>query len=135
MTVQASEVIRNARLNAIESAIGTSPILRIYSGIAPSNCAGSATGTLLAQMTLPSDWLGSASGGNISKLGVWEDASANTTGEAGYFRIYNSAGSVCHMQGSVTLTGYAGELMFDDISFVLGDPVTIATFVITDGNV
>jgi len=135
MTVQASQVIRNARLNAIESSIGASPILRIYSGLAPSNCAEVATGTLLAEMTLPSDWLGSASGGNISKLGTWEDSSANDTGEAGYFRIYDSAGSVCHMQGSVTLTGYAGELMFDDISFVLGDPVTIATFIITDGNV
>lgn len=134
MTMQASENVRNNRLDIIETVIGASPILRIYSGVAPDSCADAPTGTLLAEMVLPSDWLDVASGANISKLGTWEDVSADATGEAGYFRIYESTGTTCHIQGSVTLTGYGGQLMFDDISFVAGDPVTIATFVMTDGN-
>ena len=134
MTLQASETVRNARLDAIETTIGTAPLLRIYTGSAPADCATAATGTLLAQMTLPSDWLSSASGGNISKLGIWSDASADATGTAGYFRIYDSTGTTCHVQGNVTQVGYSGDLMFENVDFVATNPITIATFVLTDAN-
>ena len=79
MAVQRSVTARNAALDAFETAVGTAPLLRIYSGSMPANAAASATGTLLAEMTLPSDWLAAASSGSKSKSGTWTDATANAT--------------------------------------------------------
>jgi len=49
MAVQLSVTARNARLDAIETAVGTSPILRIRTGAAPANCAAADAGTVLAE--------------------------------------------------------------------------------------
>lgn len=70
MALQYSTAVRNAELDALEAAIGTAPLLRIYSGSMPANCATAATGTLLAEMTLPSDWLTTATSGSKAKIGV-----------------------------------------------------------------
>lgn len=134
MTAQASLSVRNSRLNAVEAEIGSSPILRIYEGILPENCAASVgTDTLLAEMTLPANWLEDASDGMVSKLGLWE-TTALETGTAGYFRIYDSGGTTCHMQGTVTQVGFQGEMLFEDTEFVATYPVVIATFVLVEGN-
>ena len=44
MPVQLSTAVRNARLDAIETAIGASAILRIRSGAVPANCAAADAG-------------------------------------------------------------------------------------------
>lgn len=61
MAVQLSTSVRNAMLDAIESTVGTAPILKIRSGAQPANCAAADSGTVGATMTLPSDWLAAAS--------------------------------------------------------------------------
>lgn len=134
MALQYSAAVRNARLDAVESTIGTSPILRIRDGSAPANCAAADTGVVLAEMTLPSDWMAAASGGTKALLGTWQDASANATGTAGHFRIYDSGGSTCHIQGSCTTTGGGGQLELSSTSIVSGDPVTVTAFTLTAGN-
>lgn len=70
MPFQFSTAARNASLDAIETAIGTSPILRIRSGAAPANCAAARTGTVLATMNLPADWLAAAASGSKGLLGT-----------------------------------------------------------------
>lgn len=87
MTLQLSTTVRNARLDAIESTIGTAPILRIRSGAAPANCGTADSGTVLATMTLPSDWLAAASAGAKAISGTWQDTSADAAGTAAHFRI------------------------------------------------
>ncbi|MEY2667736.1 MAG: hypothetical protein RJA59_374 [Pseudomonadota bacterium] len=137
MSLQMSGTVRDARLDAIETAIGTAPLLRIYdlSGAAPANCAAAITATLLAEMTLPSDWLAAASGGTKAKAGTWEDASANGTGTADFWRIYDASGTTCHLQGTVTLTGGGGDLTLVNTSLVATQgPITITGFTLTEGN-
>lgn len=134
MTYQFSTAVRNAELDAIESTIGTSPVLRIRTGAAPANCAGADTGTVLATMTLPSDWLAAASGGSKSLLGTWQDASADATGTAAHFRIYDSTGTTCHIQGTVTASGGGGDLTLDNTSIAAGQLVSITSFTLTAGN-
>lgn len=134
MAAQLSTAVRNAKLDAIETTIGTSPILRVYTGSAPANCAAAATGTLLAEMTLPSDWMAAASGGQKALSGTWEDLSANATDTAGYWRIWDSGGTVCGMQGTATATGGGGDIEFNTVSFVTGASVTITAFTWTEGN-
>lgn len=134
MTIQLSTAVRNARLDAIETAIGTSAILRVRSGAAPANCATADSGTVLATASLPSDWMAAASSGAKSKTGTWEDTSADATGTAAHFRIYDSAGTTCHLQGTVTVTGGGGDMTVDSVSFTAGQAFTVTTFTLTDGN-
>lgn len=134
MSLQESVSVRNARLDAIETTVGTAPLFRIYSGSPPADCATTASGTLLAECTLPSDWMANASAGAKAKSGTWQDTSANNTGTAGYFRIYDSAGTNCHVQGTVTATGGGGDLTVDNTSFASGQSFTVNTFTITAAN-
>jgi hypothetical protein len=134
MVMQLSVSVRNARLDAIESTTGTSAILEIRSGAQPATCATADSGTLLASCTLPSDWMAAASSGTKAKSGTWEDTSANNAGTAGHFRIKDSTGTTCHLQGAVTATGGGGDLTVDNAVFAAGQAFTVTTFVLTAGN-
>ena len=134
MALKDSGAGRNAQLGAVESTTGTAAILRIYGGAGPANWAAAASGTLLAEMTLPSDWMAAASSGSKALSGTWQDASANATGTAGHFRLLDSGGTTCHAQGTVTATGGGGDLTLDNTSIASGQSVTITSFTITAGN-
>src|SRR4051812_16643571 len=99
MSVQLSVGVRNARLDQIESTTGTSAILKIRTGAPPSDCSQADTGTVLTTLSLPSDWLAAASAGSKAKAGTWQDTDADASGTAGHFRIYDSGGATCHLQG------------------------------------
>lgn len=134
MALQFSTTVRNARLDAIESAIGASAIMKIRSGSAPANCGTADSGTVLATLTLPSDWLAAAASGSKAKSGTWEDTSADATGTAAHFRIYAADGTTVHAQGTVTATGGGGDLTLDNVSIASAQAVTITSFTLTDGN-
>ncbi len=118
----------------IRTAIGTAAVLKIRTGTAPANVGTADSGTVLASMTLPSDWLAAASGGSKAKSGTWQDASADATGTAAHFRIYASDGTTAHIQGTVTATGGGGDLTLDNTSIASGQSVTISSFTLTAAN-
>lgn len=132
MALQFSVSVRNARLDAIEVTIGTAPVLELRSGAPPANCAASATGTVLATLNLPSDFLNAASGGSKTIAGTWQDLSADAGGTVGYFRI--SQAGTCHVQGTVTNTGGGGDMTLDNVVLAIGQQVTITTFTLNEGN-
>lgn len=125
--------LRNHLLDELEVFIGTAPELRIYSGSRPSTVAEAPTGTLLATLLLPSDWMAAASGAVKDISGSWAVA-AIATATAGYFRIYDSTGTTPSVQGVVTPTGTGGHIELDDIRIVSGKTVTITVFTLTGGN-
>ena len=134
MAIQFSSTVRDARLDAIETAISTSAVLKIRTGAAPADVATADSGTVLATLSLPSDWMAAASGGAKAKTGTWEDTSADNTGTAAHFRIYASNGTTAHIQGTVTATGGGGDMTLDNTSIASGQQVTITSFTLTDGN-
>lgn len=134
MTIKLSTAVRNARLDAIETAIGASAVLKIRSGSAPANISDADSGTVLATLNLPSDWMAAASGGAKALAGTWQDTSADAGGTAGHFRIYASDGTTQHIQGTVTATGGGGDLTLDNIVLAAGQTVSITSFTLTDGN-
>ena len=134
MALQYSVTVRNAQLDAFESTVGASAVLKIRSGSAPANCATADSGTVLATLTLPSDWMAAASSGSVAKSGTWEDTDADATGTAGHFRIYASDGTTCHAQGTITATGGGGDMTLDNTSIASGQTVTVTTFSIAAGN-
>jgi hypothetical protein len=134
MALQKSVAVRNAQLDTIESTIGASAILKIRTGAQPATCATADSGTVLATITLPSDWMAAASSGSKAKLGTWEDTSADAAGTAAHFRIYDSGGTTCHLQGTVTATGGGGDMTVDNVVFALAQDFLITAFTITAGN-
>jgi hypothetical protein len=134
MAVKMSVAVRNAKLDAIESAIGLTAVLKIREGAPPTNITDADAGTVLATMTLPSDWMAAASSGTKAKAGTWQDATADASGTAGHFRLYASDGTTQHMQGTVTATAGGGDLTLDNVSVSAGQQVTITTFTLTEGN-
>jgi hypothetical protein len=134
MTIQFSVAVRNARLDAIESTVGVSAIMKIRSGAAPANCATADSGTVLATLALPSDWMAAASAGAKAMAGSWADASADAAGTAAHFRIYASDGTTCGAQGTVTATGGGGDMTVDNVVFAAGQAFSVTSFTLTDGN-
>jgi hypothetical protein len=134
MALQYSVAVRNARLDAVESSIGTSAILKIRTGAPPASCATADSGTVLATLSLPSDWMAAASVGAKAKSGTWEDTSADNAGTAAHFRIYASDGTTCGIQGTVTASGGGGDMTVDNTSFAAGQAFSVTAFTLTAGN-
>lgn len=133
MAIQYSDTVLNAKLDTIESTIGTAPKLQIFTGSMPANCGTADSGTKLVDTALPSDWMANAATHAKAKAGTWT-LTGIANGTAGYFRIYDSTGTTCHMQGTITATGGGGDLTLDNTSIASAQVVTINTFTITSGN-
>lgn len=134
MAVQLSVAVRNARLDAIETTISTSAVLKIRTGAQPATCATADAGTVLATLSLPSDYLAAASSGAKAKSGTWEDTSADNTGTAAHWRLYASDGTTCHAQGTVTATGGGGDMEVQNTSFAATQDFIVTAWTFTDGN-
>lgn len=98
---QLSTAVRNAMGNAIETAIGASPVLEYRTGLPPATLAAASTGTLLMSGTLPSDWAGDAANGVKSFNANMKADAGVAAGYVGHFRVKASDGTY-HMQGLVS---------------------------------
>jgi hypothetical protein len=132
LAIQLSVAVRNARLAAIWATIGPNAQLLLLSGTAPANCSIAATGTLLATLLLPSVEENAPSSGSITiASGPWT-GTCSTAGTAGYFRVYDSAGVVCHAQGTCGIS--SSDLSFDNTVLTLSQSIQITGFTVTEAN-
>lgn len=123
---------RDARLDQLTTAIGTSGFLKIYSGTPPANVGASLSGnTLLAQLALSSAFAAAASAGVLTANAITQDSSADATGTATFFRITDSAGNA-KIQGTVGTSG--ADLNLNTVSIVSGAAVSVSSLTITEGN-
>ena len=126
MAFQYGATLRNNQVGQIQTTVGSSGTLKIFSGAEPANCAAADPSGLLCTITLPSTFL-TSSGGATTIAGAWS-ASASGTGTAASFRIYDGS-SVCHVQGNVT-----SDLVLNNTSIASGQTVTVTSFTVTQGN-
>lgn len=132
MALQLSTNARNGRLDAIETELGASPILKLRTGAQPGSCAAADSGTVLCSMNLPADSMAAASSGSKAKIGTWSGTASGGGGTVGHFRLYKNDGVTCVLQGSVGLG--SGDLQLDNNVVSDGQTITISTFTLTDGN-
>ena len=132
--MQYSVAVNNARLDSVETAIGPSAILKFRTGAAPANCAAADSGTVLATLNLPADWMNPAAAAAKAKAGTWQDLLADATGLVGHYRIYASDGVTCGEQGPVTATGGGGDIEVDDVNFTAGQEVLVTVYSKISGN-
>lgn len=116
--------LRNNMLDEITARAGASAVLRIYSGTQPAT-AGAET-TILAQLTCNATFAPAASGGVLTLNSITADSSANASGTATWFRIYDSGATQQVIDGDVSTTAAGtGDLQLDDTSVVLGGTVAL----------
>jgi hypothetical protein len=126
--------LRNNQLDEITALAGTSALLRIYDGTQPAN-ANTAVGAqvLLAELVCDATaFAAAASSGALTANAISNDASANASGTASWFRLVASNGTTVVMDGSVGTTG--SDLNLNSVSITSGQTVSVSSFVITGGN-
>lgn len=129
MTIQLSASVRNAMLDAIETAIGTSAVIKLRTGAQPADTSQADSGTVVATISLASDWMAAASSGSKSFSSTpLEDSSADNSGTLAHYRVYASDGTTCHMQGTITATGGGGDMTVDNTVVVAGQDIKITSW-------
>ena len=126
MAMQYGATLRNNQVSQIQTTIGSTGHLKIFSGAVPANCAAADPAGPLCDITLPGTFLTSAAG-VTTIAGSWSVA-ATGTGTAVTFRMYDGS-AVCHVQGNVTT-----DLVLNNTSIASGQTVTVTSFTVTAGN-
>lgn len=126
MAFQYGATLRNNQVSQIQTTIGGSGTLKIFSGAEPANCAAADPTGLLATIVLPATFLTSA-GGVTTIAGTWSVA-ASGTGTAASFRMYDGS-VVCHVQGNTTT-----DLVLNNQSIAASQTVSVTSFTVTAGN-
>jgi hypothetical protein len=141
MPLQYGGTLGGNQLTAIQTAVGSGGLLRIYSSAAAAHPGSTEPTGLLATITLPATFItvtaGTTSAAAFTTIsGSWTVAASG--GGAGTnalsFRIYDSAATTCHLAGTVTATGGGGDLQLNNVSIATGQTVTVTAFSITQGN-
>jgi hypothetical protein len=129
MALAYSTAVRNGRQDFITTTIGSNGLLRIYDGSRPAS--GGAATTLLAELALSATSAPGSASGVLTFSAITQDSSANATGTATWFRIVTSGGTFV-IDGSIATSG--SDLNFTTTSIVATQPVSVTSFVITEGN-
>lgn len=132
MAIQLAVSTRNARLDAIETDIGTLAVVKIRTGAPPANCAAADSGTALVSWALVSDWASAAAAGSKAFSGVPLATTALAAGTIGHYRVYASDGTTCKMQGTAGTSGT--DMITDAATTTLAQAVNITSWSMTDGN-
>lgn len=126
MAFQYGTTLRTNQVAQIQTSVGTSGQLRIFSGAEPANCGAADPSGLLCTIALPATFL-TSSGGVTTIAGTWQ-ANASATGTAQSFRMYDGS-STCHVQGNTTT-----DLVLNNTSITSGQTVSVTSFSVTAGN-
>jgi hypothetical protein len=130
MATRNSVVARNAALDAM-AVLCNSGKLRYYTGAQPATPETAASGTLLCELTMNATAFGAAAAGVITAAAITSDASADSTGTAGWFRIFKSDGTTAVIDGSITTTGGGGQIEMPTTAIVALAQVDCTALTIT----
>jgi len=132
MALAISTSARSAACDAIVDLIdggASAGYIQIRTGSAPATPATANSGTLLATLTFSDPAFGAASTGVATASAITSDSSADASGDAGHFRLFDS-NNVCIAQGTCDETG-SPDMLFDEKSIVAGGVVAITSMTIT----
>lgn len=116
---------RNAAGTALTDLLGSGSI-EIRTGTSPG-VDSAATGTLLATLPLSATAFGTWAAGSATANAITQDASADATGTAGYFRSLNS-GSGAVIDGDVGTSGT--DMILNSVAITAGATVDVTSWVI-----
>jgi len=132
MALSLATSARNAMCDALVDLLDAGPAagtIQIRSGTRPANPNTTATGTLLATVTLIDPAFGSAASG-VATLSDPAAVTAAASGTATWFRALDSTGAAV-FDGDVTATGGGGDLTLATTSITSGLSVDITGGTVT----
>lgn len=133
MALSFTTTLRNDRLDQINTAVGSSSLIRIYSGTPPATVGTALAGnTQLAELACSATAFSAASGGVLTANVISDDTAADAAGTATFFRHVTSGG-VAVLQGTVGTSG--ADLNLNTTTFSTGLIVSITSYTITEANV
>ena len=121
MAVTYTTAVKNARMNAVTTAIGATGVLEIGT---------TGMGTVLATIPLANPAAPGASGGVLTFTMPQSDTSADATGTAAAARIRTATGGTDIVTG-LTVGTTGSDINLDSTSITTGQTVTITSATIT----
>jgi hypothetical protein len=107
--------------------------VEIRTGAQPASVATAASGTLLGTLTLADPAFGAATTASpavATANAVTGDSSADASGTAGWFRVYDSAGTA-RWDGAITGTGGGGDMEISNVNVVAGGTINITAWTVS----
>lgn len=118
----ADVIVRDAKNDAHDAAIGASALLNIRTGV-PAKSAGN--GTLLAQLTgNATAFFGASSSGVLTSNAITADSSANATGTAAHYEITTSAAA--YVESGLCDVGGTDGVTIDNTAINSGQTVQMS---------
>jgi hypothetical protein len=140
MTIQLSTTLRNNMIGQYETTIGVSPKLILRTGAPPANAAAVDSGTFLAIVSAPADWVSAASSGGVTIVGGPWSFTGSASGTVGHYRLKDSTATstdntgTTYEQGTVTATGGGGDLTLDNVVIAPAQAGSITGWTRTQGG-
>ena len=133
MTTRISTAARNAAADGVVDLLDAGAgagYIEIRTGAQPAAVGDAATGTLLATLPLSDPAFGAAANGTATAGAITSDANADNSGNAGWFRAYDSEGTAV-IDGSVTATGGGGDMQLTSVAITAGETVQVTSWTVT----
>lgn len=133
MSIRIATALRTAACDAMVDMVdaGSGPgYAQIRTGTKPATPATAVSGTLLATVTFSDPAFGAASSGVATASAVTGDASVDASGNAGYFRVFDSNNNAL-WDGDITATGGGGDMTLASIALVAGGTYDITSWTAT----
>jgi hypothetical protein len=129
MAISILAATRNSLLDTY-GALFNSGDLKIYAGSVPANADAALGGaTLLGTLTFSATAFPAASAGSITANAITQDAQADATGTASFYRALKSDHSTVIEQGTVGTSG--ADLNLNTTSIVINGPIQVTSLVRT----
>ena len=117
-------------MSTLNTDIGASAVIKVFTGTAPANCGTADTGTLLVTFAGNAGGFGSAAAQVLTAAAV-ASTTAVGTGTAGYFRIYPAAATTANsvVQGTCGLS--AADMILTNTSIASGQTCNFTSLTVT----
>jgi hypothetical protein len=117
-------------MTQLNTDIGASCVIKIFTGTQPATCATADTGTLLVTFAGNAGGFGTASAAVLTASAV-ASATAAGTGTAGYFRIYPTSATTTNavVQGTVGLS--ATDMIVTNTSIATSQTCNFTSLTVT----
>ena len=122
MTIYRSDAVRNALMDALDTARGASVKVQLRSGASAGTGGG---GTLLAELTgNATGWAGASSAGVLTSNSITADSSADASGTIGHYELLTSGST--WLESGIADTGGTDGVTVDAATTTAGQTVQMS---------
>lgn len=130
MSVQYSLTHRTNAMTQLNTDIGASAVIKLFSGAAPANCGTADTGTVLVTFAGNAGGFGTAAAQVLTASAV-ASVTAGASGTPGYFRIYPSAATTTNAVVQGTVGTAATDMILTAATVTAGQTVNFTSLTVT----